>query len=117
MAEFVEVRNTGNSPALVGDKYIYPLKVRRVLLGHYEAAKAKGLSLAIVGVAPTAEPMDDFTVLTGVGKKRQGDLYQAGVTTYEKLLAADTATLAETLAVTAEQVKAWQEEAYGRTYP
>lgn len=124
MANFVTIVNTGSAAALVGDKYAYPLKPCRVLRSHYESAKAKGASLKIVGEDSTdAEPeaaapatKDDFTVITGIGKKRQADLYQAGIITYEDLLRADADALAKTLGATPEQVKTWQEERYGRSY-
>lgn len=134
MANFVTVLNAGTDPVLVGDQYLYPRKRRRVLLNHFEVAVGKGLSLEIVSedladtksaesegarvvVADNQEPAanDDFTVITGIGKKRQSDLYNAGITTYEDLLTVDEGDLAKIMGVTPEQVIAWQEECYGRT--
>ena len=116
MAEFVEARNTGQRPALVGDKYIYPNETKSVLRVHYEASKSKGNSLTIVGELPEEESQtkDDFTVITGIGKKRQGDLYEAGILTYQALLETTPAELVEKLGVTAEQVEAWQKEIEGQ---
>lgn len=57
----------------------------------YEWAKQTGT----VGLLWDGDHVDDFEALPGIGKTFEKRLYEAGITTYEQLLAADVERLAE----------------------
>lgn len=61
-----------------------------------------------------AATVDDLTTLKGVGKVRAERLNEAGISSFDALLAADADTLAETLSVSAETVRGWQDAARNR---
>ena len=61
MNDFVEVLNSGDTPVLVGDRYVFPGQRRRVLRRYFEAAKKKHSSLILHGEDALTEGEDALT--------------------------------------------------------
>ena len=71
-----------------------------------EAVRQNASDEPVATEAPV-EP-DDLTQLDGVGKVRAERFNEAGIATFDQLVAGDAATLASELGVSVEKVTAWQ---------
>lgn len=129
----VRIRNVGNGPVVVGEKYLYPGESRLVNSDQAAAAIAQHPGRLVgqptkeqafaegqeprpnadgVVLADAPPQKDNLRAIRGIGARTEEALGVLGIDSYVALVAADTDALALALdGSSVAQVKRWQSEA------